>query len=196
MRDKSFNHKNNNNILKLRKVDGIKFRAMWSSKILYALLILVGLSVTAASIFSVIREGRLLNYIKLFRLAIVFVPMLFLCFINKKFLGIIVAVVDEKGIYTKDKIILWNQVKEIKYHVPIIPEKGSLELYEYFCSLTVYTNNNAYEILHAPRCMIKYIKEYVPNVKVIRDSEFIFEILMIFVMISIGSIIFGFHSKL
>lgn len=196
MRDKSFNHKNNNNILKLREIDGIKFRAMWSSKILYALLLLVGISVTATSIFSLIREGRLLNYMKLFRLAIVFVPMLFLCFINKKFLGIIVAVIDEKGIYTKNRTILWDQVKEIKYHVPIMPSRGRFEPYEYFCSLTVYTNNNAYEILHAPRKMVKYIKAYVPNVKVRRDYEFIFEIVMIFVITSIGFIIVGFRSKL
>lgn len=195
MANKEVGVKNNNdNIIKLKEIDGIKFRIMWSTRILYLFL---GMTVSLLITFQIgylLEYGSMItDYDELVPLVVMSViVLLFLNYFNRKFLGKIVAVINENGIYTKNGVISWNNIKEIKYNTPI-PLTRSSDIYEIYCSLTVSTDDNEYKILHAPKKMIKYIKRYVPNVKVKRDSELILIILISLVLAILIPIAYHFN---
>ncbi|WP_143316499.1 hypothetical protein [Clostridium sp. HBUAS56017] len=177
---------NDNNILDLKKVDGIKFRIMWSTKILYLML---GITVWITIIFqigSLLKYGLIMkSYDELVPLVVMYVLVLLLAsYLNRKFLGKIVAVINEKGVYTESGVIPWNKIKEIRYNTPISLSRVA-DPYERYCSLTVTTCHKEYKILHAPHIMIRYIKRYVPNVEVKRDKE-----LIVMILISLGVSVF------
>lgn len=173
------NKKNDKNILELKEIDGIKFRIMWSSRILYLFLSMMIFLVITIQIGSLLKYGLLiLDYDGLIFLVFTFVfILLILSYFNGKFLGKVVAVINENGIYTKDEYISWNKIKGVCYHTPI-PLSRTMNKYEIYCSLTIFTDNNEYKILHAPHKMIRCIKKYIPDVKVKRDNELIFIIIL------------------
>lgn len=178
MKNNSFKKKKNN-FLKLRKIEGVKFRIMWSSKIIGLFLISFAICISIA-LDGILYEGRsieLNEFVPFVGMTVIF--LLFIRYLNGKFLGKIVAVINEQGIHTKDGVIPWRKIKQIVYLAPI-PQRSS-NLYSIFCSLTVTTTDNEYKILHAPRLMIKYIKKYVPSVEVKRDKELIISIILILV---------------
>lgn len=189
--------KNNENTLDLKEINGIKFRIMWSTRILYLTLGITVWVILTFQIGNLLKYGSMIkNYGDLLPLVVMYVVVLFFArYLNRKFLGKIVAVINEKGIYTKNGVIPWKEIKEIGYNTSISLSRTS-DPYERYCSLRVTTYHKEYKILHAPHMMIKYIKRYVPNVIVKRDNELILMILIsisvaVFVLIADKFNIFG-----
>jgi hypothetical protein len=170
---------NDNKILDLKEIDGIKFRIMWSTRILYFMLGITVWITIVVQIGSLLKYGFMMkSYDELVPLVVMYVVVLLLAsYLNRKFLGKIVAVINEKGIYTKNGVIPWSKIKEIRYNTQN-PLSRTSDPYERYCSLTVTTSHKEHKILHAPHMMIRYIKRYVPKVKVKRDNELIGMILI------------------
>lgn len=179
MTNRKSDKKKNKKITNLKEIDGIRFRMMWSTRISYFFLGLMVFVVIMVQIISLLEYKSIAsNFDELIPLLVVVIPvLLFLNYINRKFLGVIVAVINENGIYAKNKFISWKKIKKIGYTTPI-PLSRTRNKYELYCYLTVFTDNHEYKILHAPHKMIKYIKKYVPDVHVKRDNELILTILV------------------
>lgn len=187
--------KKDKKIKDLNEINGVKFKVMWSTRVLYNFL---GMSAFLLIMFltgNLVEYGKIiLDFEELLPLIIVSGPIfIFLNFINRKFIGKVVAVINEKGIYTKDGVILWNKIKEIRYKAQILPPTTRNKFSRY-CYLTVSTDKDEYRILHAPHKMIKHIKKHIPNVKVKRDNESIITIILIMCISVLGPIIDKFKN--
>lgn len=185
----------NESNIKLKEIDGIRFRVMWSTRILYLLLCLLITMIFFVAFTNYIEyDSTFFKYYKIPHLIFskihIVLLILLVILLNDKYLSPIVAVINEKGIYTRYNIILWEDIDEICYKIKV-PFLKSSNKYSLYCHLEITTSDYTYKILHVPHKIVRYIKRYVPNVKVKKDKEFI----VLYLLCIIGLIIFSFVLK-
>lgn len=169
---KTSNSKEKHHTYNLKELDGVRFRVMWSTKILYLYLGILAFVIVISEIYHLLDHESLAISCDEVISSLMWLPLLLILIcLNKMFLGSIVAVINEDGIYTKDEHISWKEIKEIGYYVRIPLSRGRSSIYDRYCFLAIYTDYQEYKILHAPRKMVKYIKRYVPDVQVRKDIE-------------------------
>ncbi|MBE6070766.1 MAG: hypothetical protein E7208_02285 [Clostridium butyricum] len=94
MANRKLVRKNNKDILELKEIKGIRFRVMWSNRIAYLFFGMMAFLIMTFQIGSLLKyKSIILDYYELIPLIVVLVPfLLFLNYINRKFLGKVVAV--------------------------------------------------------------------------------------------------------
>lgn len=175
--------------INLDEIEGYKFKIMWSTKILYTFLFISIIVILPIQLGNLFKYGKILIDLgELIASIIVSCAIIIpLYFVNKKFLGKTVAVANNRGIYTENEIILWRNIRKVQYSSPI-PVRRTRDLYEIYCSISIYTDNKKYRILHAPSSMIRYIKRNKKEVVVKFNRDIILGFIICIILIIVIAI--------
>lgn len=94
-------------------------------------------------------------------------PLLVLSLLNRFVFGKVICVVDDQGLYYKDGLIRWSEIKKAEYH----PDFPSAVFRQIFCCNSLHLTIQPFqkelclELDHAPFLLLRIIKKHCPGIR-------------------------------
>lgn len=106
-------------------------------------------------------------------------PFIISVILNRLFIGIVVCILNDDGIYYRDGFIKWDEIIKIEYEI-VFPNRRK----PHFCHARIITNNNTIQLVHAPLYLISKIRKMKPQIeaKVTKSSIFFVCLFIAFVL--------------
>lgn len=89
------------------------------------------------------------------------IPFIILSFLNRRYFGRIICVVNEDGIHYQDGTVKWEDITKIEYEIEL--PGGTVRKEHLFCHAVVHTKKENITLIHAPRYVLSTVKKYRPS---------------------------------
>ena len=90
------------------------------------------------------------------------IPFIILSFLNRRYFGKIICVINEDGIHHKDGLIKWDDIVKIEYEIKL--PGGVVKKENSFCHAVIHTKKHRTVIFHAPIFFISKVKKHKPYI--------------------------------
>lgn len=153
----------------LKDIKGEKMRRQWFFYIAVAVTSFIVYFLYCGLVMSVILDVGAERDLKqdATELMIIFckvvIPLLVLSLLNTKFFGKIVAVVTEEGVYSNQFFLKWEDIFEVKFHLPGVPTRTRLPDYSY---TEIISSQGTYKVAHIPLLFLFKVRKYNVNTRI------------------------------
>lgn len=91
--------------------------------------------------------------------------------LNRACFGRVICVLGEDGLYHSGGMIHWGEIKRIEYIIDRPRRYRGCR--EKFCRGVVYADGGSVVLTHAPHCLLRYAREFVPGLEcgIARESK-------------------------
>lgn len=149
----------------LKDIKGERMRRQWffCLAIVVLLFLVYGLylNLVMVGILDIERDTRqdlIDSWVIFYKVAI---PLLLLSFLNLKFFGKIVAVVTKEGVYSNQFFLKWEDIFEVKFHLPALTKTRL-----YYSYTEIISSQGTYAVAHVPLLFLFKVKKYNVNTRI------------------------------
>ena len=90
------------------------------------------------------------------------IPFIILSFLNRRYFGKIICVINKDGIHYQDGLIMWEDIAKIEYEIEF--PGGVVKKENSFCHAVIHTKKHRTVIFHAPIFFISKVKKHKPYI--------------------------------
>ncbi len=175
----------------LKSIDGIRIRRQYFNAPIYSIWLasafVTEISLCLAAVSSSYTD-LLVSVLSATVFALVFpLPFVLLSYLNRKYFGKIVCVLDGEGIHYDEGLIRWENILSMTF----VPSTGRviLDRRETFCHIMIETVRGIVRLYGAPLYMLSKAKCFSPTVKTRLSPMFVAFISLVFILAAIFALV-------